>query len=93
MLVCGVFGNISDNDIERTIAYLPTLCAPGAWVIWTRYPGGDGFVHIPTWLEAAGFQVEELVVRKADSFSVGAARLQAPAKPFRPGDQLFTFDR
>jgi hypothetical protein len=30
VLVCGVFGNIPDADIARTIAYLPQVCGPGA---------------------------------------------------------------
>ena len=38
VLVCGVFGNISDDDIAATIAaVLPSFCAPGASVIWTRH--------------------------------------------------------
>src|SRR6266567_2232996 len=28
VLACGVFGNISDEDIGNTIEHLPTLCAP-----------------------------------------------------------------
>jgi len=31
VLVCGVFGNISDDDVRQTIAVLPTLTAPAAW--------------------------------------------------------------
>jgi hypothetical protein len=37
VLACGVFGNITDADIDRTIGYLPTFCAPGATLIWTRH--------------------------------------------------------
>jgi hypothetical protein len=29
VLACGVFGNVSDTDIERTVRALPALCAPG----------------------------------------------------------------
>ncbi len=36
VLVCGVFGNVTEEDIERTVHHLPTLCAPAATVIWTR---------------------------------------------------------
>src|SRR4051794_34952815 len=36
VLMCGVFGNISDGDVRRTIEQLPLLCAAGATVIWTR---------------------------------------------------------
>ncbi len=35
-LACGVFGNISDNDVRRTVAALPMLSAPRATVFWTR---------------------------------------------------------
>ena len=37
VLMCGVFGNISDQDVRRTIAALPMMCAAGATVIWTRH--------------------------------------------------------
>jgi hypothetical protein len=37
VLACGVFGNISDADVERTVGALPAFCAPGATVIWTRH--------------------------------------------------------
>ena len=37
VLVCGVFGNISADDIAATVAALPSFCAPGASVIWTRH--------------------------------------------------------
>ncbi len=36
VLMAGVFGNISDADVRRTIGALPQLCADGATVIWTR---------------------------------------------------------
>jgi hypothetical protein len=37
VLVCGVFGNVSDADIRRIVARLPELCAPRATVVWTRH--------------------------------------------------------
>ena len=36
LLVCGVFGNIDDNDLVRTITHLPRLLVAGGQVIWTR---------------------------------------------------------
>ena len=27
LLLCGIFGNVSDSDIERTVAAAPALCA------------------------------------------------------------------
>ena len=37
LLLCGIFGNISDSDVKRTIETAPALCAIGATVIWTRH--------------------------------------------------------
>ena len=38
VLACGIFGNITEEEVERTVRFLPSLCAPGAHVIWTRAP-------------------------------------------------------
>jgi hypothetical protein len=35
VLVCGLFGNLSDADIRRTIRHLPVLCTDRASVLWT----------------------------------------------------------
>ena len=93
VLVCGVFGNISDDDIELTVTRLPTLCSSGARVIWTRYPSGNAFAQLPAWFEAAGFEIDALVTSEQESFSVGMARLEGPPSPFQPGERLFTFVR
>jgi hypothetical protein len=35
-MLCGIFGNISDADIDHTIGALAAYLEPGALVIWTR---------------------------------------------------------
>lgn len=35
VFLCGVFGNISDQDVFKTIEFLPQLCSTGATVLWT----------------------------------------------------------
>jgi hypothetical protein len=37
LLLCGVFGNVTDEDVETTASNASRLCAPGAVVIWTRH--------------------------------------------------------
>lgn len=39
LLLCGIFGNVSEADIERTAAAAPALCAAGATVIFYLEPG------------------------------------------------------
>lgn len=92
VLACGIFGNVSDQDIRRTVRFLPALCAPGGWVIWTRAPRPDGILPvIQGWFEEAGFRPRALVVPEGNLFGVGAARLAAPSRPFRSGQELFSF--
>jgi hypothetical protein len=53
VVACGVFGNLADTDIQRTVAALPGLCAPGAGVIWTRHTlAPDLTGAIRSWLAA-----------------------------------------
>ncbi len=92
VLVCGVFGNISDADIETTVATLPSLCTPNATVIWTRHRGPpDVTPQIRQWFSDAGFEVQA-VDHEADSFfGVGVSRFRGHPRPFVPGKRLFTF--
>jgi len=92
VLVCGVFGNISDDDIAHTVACLPSLCAPGATVVWTRHRRPpDRTPDIRRWLVAAGFEELSFTAPAEDVFAVGVARLSGAPLPFEPGVRLFEF--
>jgi hypothetical protein len=94
VVACGIFGNISDADIERTVRFLPSLCAPGAWVVWTRHPRDASlFERLQGWLVGAGLERIELVVEGEQHWGVGVNRLVVDAPPFEPGQHLFTFTR
>lgn len=101
LLLCGIFGNVSDDDVRRMIAAAPGLLHPGGTVIWTRGAGGAGEVGadppvdlrpvIRKWFTAAGF--DELGFDGPPrSFGVGVATW--PGGPSRPlPDRLFEFVR
>jgi hypothetical protein len=93
LLLCGIFGNISDADIERTAAAAPALCAPGATVIWTRHRRPPDLTpRIRAWFTSAGF--EELAFDALDTTTlaaVGAGRLSHAASGGLPSGPLFTF--
>ncbi len=90
VLVCGVFGNISEADIDNTIEHLAELCAPGATVIWTRHRNPpDLGPHILETFERAGFG--QLAFEEAPYSAVGASRLLAAPRPLRRGVTLFEF--
>jgi len=92
VLVCGVFGNVTDEDIEWTVDHLPTLCAPGATVIWTRGTFKPDITPVVrSWFEANGFEELAFVAIPDTTAAVGAARLAAPPRAFEPDVRLFTF--
>ena len=92
VMVCGVFGNISDGDIEATVAALPSLCAPSALVLWTRHRvPPDLTPAIRSWFSEAGFREQAFDVSHDGFMSVGAHRLTGVPAAIVPGQRLFTF--
>ncbi|HLM86675.1 MAG TPA: hypothetical protein VK272_10860 [Solirubrobacteraceae bacterium] len=90
VLICGVFGNISAQDVVNTVENLPQLCAPEATVIWTRHRHPPDLVpHVIAAFERAGFAL--LSCEDAPPFAVGACRLLATPQPLRHGVRLFEF--
>ena len=92
LLVCGVFGNVTDDDVERTIRILPSLCAAGARVVWTRHRGPpDLTVAIRRWFDETGFEELEFIAPPEVVYTVGMHRLRVAPRPFTAGERLFTF--
>ncbi len=91
LLMCGVFGNISDADIKRTIAFCAQLCREDGFVIWTRHrEAPDAVPWISREFEEAGF--EEIWLSEPGFFTgVGVHRLRRPALALQPGERMFTF--
>ncbi len=92
VLVCGVFGNITDDDVRQTIRCLPELCAPDATVIWTRGTfAPDLTPAIRDWFTASGFSELAFTAIPDTTAAVGADRLTSEPQPFEPDVSLFTF--
>jgi hypothetical protein len=91
-LVCGVFGNITDADMERTIRALPELCAPGATVIWTRHRRPPDLTPtVRGWFADTGFKEIDFVTPDGFIFGIGVNRFAGAPRPFVPGKQYFDF--
>jgi hypothetical protein len=91
VLMCGLFGNISDADIKRTIGYGLALTRPGGSVVWTR--GRTAADRVPTisrWFVEAGFD-EVFVSRPGLRFGVGVHQSPAKTPPLPTGVSAFTF--
>ena len=95
VLACGIFGNISEDDIVRTIEYLPCLCAPNATVIWTRgyRPERDVASEIRRWFDDRGFEEVAFEAPAGATFRVGVHRLTAKPRDLARGVRLFRFLR
>jgi hypothetical protein len=92
VLACGVFGNISDDDVERTVRAMPAFCAPGATVIWTRHRRPpDLTIEIRRWFAEAGFEPVAFDAPTGFEWSVGVQRFAGEQPPFRAGPPLFRF--
>jgi hypothetical protein len=92
VVACGIFGNISDSDIRATVAALPSLCAPGALVVWTRHRRPPDLTPaIRSWFAEADFREEAFDVSPDGFMSVGAHRLTGEPAALVLGQRLFTF--
>jgi hypothetical protein len=91
VLVCGVFGNITDSDVERTVDHCAALCRTGGTVIWTRHRGAPDLVpSICGWFEERGFERRWLSDPDA-GYGVGVHRSRAEPRPLTAGARMFTF--
>jgi hypothetical protein len=95
LLLCGIFGNVSDRGIERTIRAAPALCHPGATVIWTRNRRPPDLTpQVRAWFTESGF--EDVAFDALDTsvkIGVGVSRLGRAPAAGRPDGRLFTFRR
>lgn len=92
VLMCGVFGNISDVDVQRTVAALPMLCATGATVVWTRHRGEPDLTpSIRSWLADAGFDEESFVAPEGVKWSVGVHVFRGLPQPLVRDAVIFRF--
>jgi hypothetical protein len=55
LLIAGIFGNITDDDIRRIVAAVPGLVRAGGHVVWTRHRRGDDLTpQVREWFAEQG---------------------------------------
>jgi hypothetical protein len=92
LLLCGIFGNITDDDVDYTVRNASRLCEEGAVVIWTRHPDPpDLTVSIRQWFAESGFLEVGFESPEEWRFGVGCHRLIAEPDAFAHGLRLFRF--
>jgi len=91
VLVCGVFGNVPDEDVHRTISALASLLGVGGSVVWTRHRRPPDLTPtIRAWFAEAGFDEAAFVEVPGSSSTVGRHRLSRRADADVP-HRLFRF--
>jgi Putative methyltransferase len=91
VLVCGVFGNMTDDDVRRAIGYCTQLCAHGGTVVWTRGRWEPDLVpEICDWFGGRGFELG-WVSDPAEGWGAGAHRFTGTPVPLERGARMFTF--
>jgi hypothetical protein len=94
LLLCGIFGNIPDAEVEHTIREASRLTSPGAQAIWTRHRRApDRTPDIRQWWGDAGWEETAFVSAGPDSWSVGVVRLTATPLPYVDEGRLFAFSQ
>ncbi|MBO3738823.1 class I SAM-dependent methyltransferase [Actinoplanes flavus] len=98
LTACGVFGNISEADVRRTIAALRSLSHPGGVVVWTRGRGDAGpdpSDDVRAFFDRDGFEEVAFTRPAGARFRVGVHRLIAAPQPVATlaGKRLFSFVR
>jgi hypothetical protein len=93
LLLCGIFGNLTPADIQRTVTAAPALCAPRATVLWTRHRREPDLTpQIRAWFRASGFAEVAFEAPNTDGLmGVGVHRLDTAPSQGLPSEPLFTF--
>ncbi len=92
LLACGVFGNVSDEDVANTVSNLHALCEPGAVVIWTRHRlEPDLTPAIRAWFGDAGFAEVAFDAPESLFVGVGVNRFVGDAHHGGSAERLFQF--
>jgi Putative methyltransferase len=89
VLVCGVFGNISDADIRATVEACTQLCRTGGTVLWTRHRRPPDLVpQICAWFADRGFELIS-ISDPGEPFGLGAHRYAGRPQPLATGTRIF----
>lgn len=92
LLLVGIFGNIDDEDIQRTVAAVPHMCRPGATIVWSRHRREPDLTGtISQWFDEAGCPSTGFQSPGAGKFAIGRQAQVHTATDASLPDQLFSF--
>ena len=94
LMLCGIFGNISDADVRATVNAARGLLTSDGTVIWTRgyFSDHDLRPEVRAWFTAAGF-TEIAFDAEPTGYGVGVNQLASAPDATLVPERLFTFVR
>ncbi|GAA3637072.1 hypothetical protein GCM10022223_64690 [Kineosporia mesophila] len=97
VLMVGVFGNITDGDLEELIRAAPAFCRSGATLVWSR--GRDDDIRdlndaVRGWFAEAGFsELAYETMEDGEKAALGVVRYDGGPVPMDFARRLFSFVR
>lgn len=95
VIVCGVFGNLSEEQTPRLVQNLPYLCKSEGYVIWTRSRNNPNAAcqtaKIQELLRGADFEEVCFAVTPEEKFAVSTSRYLAKTWALPKDQQFFEF--
>lgn len=94
VLLCGVIGNIPEEELPRLMESLAYFCKPEAFVIWTRDLFDDGenrLALVRELLQKSGFEEVNFRMTLTGNMGVGTHRYLGQTLPLPKDKQLFVF--
>jgi len=95
VLLVGMMGNISDQDVQALITATPQFCSPGAHVVWSRgRDRSDINDDVRPWFAAAGFtELDYAELETGSRPALGLMSYIGDQVDLVRGQRLFTFWR
>ncbi len=94
IMLCGVFGNISMEDVKNTINALPGFSKRGTRILWTRNRRQpDATPYIRRLFREAGFTEISFSAPAGTVYGVGLCEYNGPRIEFDSKSKLFSFIR
>jgi hypothetical protein len=95
VLLVGIFGNVCDEDVKRTVDAAPQLCRPAGTLIWSRGREQEDLNDvIRAWFGEAHFtELDYAALDTGSRPALGAMRYDGAARELVPNRRLFTFIR
>lgn len=98
VMLCGIFGNLTEDDARTTVQVARQLCAPGSELIWTRgrFPDRDPVeptLRMRKWFAEEGFELVSIEAPDDWKYRVVVHRFTGDIEPLEAGRSFFSFTR